>query len=55
VISLSQDQGETALFLQRFGVLLTVNDIARNPSDNLPVADSTEQALARRLYAQLSS
>jgi hypothetical protein len=51
-ISLSQGQGEAALFLQRFGVLMTANDTARNPVDNLPVADPTEQALAQQIFAQ---
>lgn len=41
------------VFLQRFGVLLTVNDIARNPVDNLPVADPAEQHLAQQLLTEL--
>jgi hypothetical protein len=49
------NQGQPAIFLQRFGVLLTVNDAARNPADNLPVADSTERDLAQRLVAQLQT
>ncbi|GAC1450343.1 MAG: hypothetical protein PVSMB4_09170 [Ktedonobacterales bacterium] len=44
--------GHAAVFLQRFGVLLTVNDEARNPVDNLPVADATEQRLAQQLLDQ---
>ena len=46
--------GQQAIFLQRFGVLLTVNDAARNPVDNLPVADAAEQRLAQHLLALLS-
>jgi hypothetical protein len=46
--------GQQAIFLQRFGVLLTVNDAARNPVDNLPVADAAEQRLAQHLFALLS-
>lgn len=45
--------GEPAVFLQRFGVLLTVDENARNQSDNLPAADAQEQVLARQLMAQL--
>lgn len=44
--------GQPALFLQRFGVLLTVNDAARNPTDNLPVASPADQDLAHRLLSQ---
>jgi hypothetical protein len=44
-------QGQPAIFLERFGVLMTVNDAAINPTDNLPVADAAEQQLARRLLA----
>lgn len=43
------EYGGPALFLQRFGVLITVNEAARSSVDNLPVADSTERALAQRL------
>jgi hypothetical protein len=42
-----------AIFLERFGVLLTVNDAAVNPTDNLPVADAAEQRLAQQLMAEL--
>jgi hypothetical protein len=42
-----------AVFLERFGVLLTVNDAARNPVDNLNVADATDQQLAQQLLSQL--
>jgi hypothetical protein len=45
---------EPAEFLDRFGVLLTVNDVARTPNDDLPSADATEQRLAQQLFAQLS-
>jgi hypothetical protein len=45
---------EPAEFLDRFGVLLTVNDVARTPNDNLPSADATEQRLSQQLLAQLS-
>jgi hypothetical protein len=48
------DSSHLAIFLERFGLLLTVNDNARNPTDNLPVADAAEQATANRLMAQLS-
>lgn len=44
--------GQPALFLQRFDVLLTVNDLARNPTDNLPVASPADQDLAHRLLSQ---
>jgi hypothetical protein len=40
-----------AIFLQRFGVLSTANADARNPTDNLPVADTAEQQLAQHLLA----
>ncbi|HZC79395.1 MAG TPA: hypothetical protein VE258_16695, partial [Ktedonobacterales bacterium] len=46
--------GQQAVFLQRFGVLLTVNDAARNPVDNLPMADAAEQRVAQHLLALLS-
>ncbi|HEX9055892.1 MAG TPA: hypothetical protein VF818_00030 [Ktedonobacterales bacterium] len=45
--------GQPAVFLERFGVLLTVNDAARNPVDNLNVADATDQQLTQRLLSQL--
>src|SRR5262249_37735284 len=41
--------GTSALFLQRFGVLMTVNDAAQNPVDGLPVADAAERTLAQQL------
>jgi hypothetical protein len=41
------------VFLERFGVLLTVNDQAINPQDGLPKATAAEQQLAQRLMAQL--
>jgi hypothetical protein len=44
---------QPAVFLERFGVLLTVNDVARIPGDNLPVADAAEQRLAQQLMAEL--
>jgi hypothetical protein len=47
------DSGQLAIFLERFGVLLTINDMARDNLDNFPVADAAEQALAARLMAQL--
>lgn len=46
--------GQPALFLQRFGVLLTVNDTAVNPADHLPAASPAEQDLALHLLAQLT-
>ena len=49
------DYGGSALFLQRFGVLLAVNAAAQNPVDNLPMADATEQALAQQLMGKLPS
>lgn len=36
------------VFLERFGVLLTVNDQANNAQDRLPMASPTEQQLARQ-------
>jgi hypothetical protein len=55
VASLNQAPGnlQPALFFERFGVLLTLNDMARDNLDNFPVADAAEQALAARLMAQL--
>jgi len=41
------------VFLQRFGVLLTVNHQAINPQDGLPMASAAEQRLAQQLMAQL--
>jgi hypothetical protein len=41
-----------AVFLERFGVLLAVNDTANSLGANLPMADSAEQSLAHRLAAQ---
>lgn len=45
---------EPAMFLQRFGVLRTVNATAANPVANLPMADAYEQRLARQLLAPLT-
>ncbi|HLZ24127.1 MAG TPA: hypothetical protein VKQ30_18590 [Ktedonobacterales bacterium] len=47
-------QGQPAIFLERFGVLLTVNDTAVNPSDNLPAANAAERQLAQHLMTSLS-
>jgi hypothetical protein len=55
VLSQAPAAGKPAIFLERFGVLLTVNDVAHNPSDNLPVADSAEQRLAAQLLAELQT
>ena len=44
-----------AIFLQRFGVLSTANDVARNPSDNLPIADAAERQVAEQLLASTGS
>ncbi len=52
-LSFGEGTGTDALFLQRFGVLMTVNERARNPSDNLPVAGPQDQALAQQMIAQL--
>lgn len=41
-------------FLARFGVLLTVNATAVNPQDGLPMANPSEQRLARQLMSPLS-
>jgi hypothetical protein len=41
-----------AAFLERFGVLLAVNEAANAPGADLPMADSAEQSLAHRLAAQ---
>jgi hypothetical protein len=54
VLNQAPPTAPSAVFLERFGVLLTVNEVARNPTDNLPVADPAEQSLAQRLAAQLS-
>ncbi len=40
---------QSALFLERFGVTLAVNDAAHHLIPNFPVADATEQKLARQL------
>lgn len=40
-------------FLERYGVLLTVNGQAVNAQDELPMANAEEQALARQLMAPL--
>lgn len=45
---------EPAMFLQRFGVLHTVNAEAANPDAHLPMADAYEQSLARQLLASLN-
>jgi hypothetical protein len=45
---------EPAMFLQRFGVLRTVNAAAANPVATLPMADAEEQRLARQLLAPVS-
>jgi hypothetical protein len=41
-----------ALFLERFGVLLTLNAVARNPLDALPPDEAADRQVARRLAAQ---
>lgn len=43
--------GPDPVFLQRFGVLSTVNADARNSSDNLPTADAAQQRDAQHLLA----
>jgi hypothetical protein len=53
VLDQAPGDGQPAIFLYRFGVLLTVNDVAVNPVDNLPAADAAERALAAQLMAQL--
>jgi hypothetical protein len=51
-VSLSFGPPDTAgIFLQRFGVLSTVNDLARNENDTFPVADAAEQQLALGMLA----
>lgn len=52
VLDQAPGSGQAAVFLQRFGVLLTINDVAVNPVDNLPPADATEQQLAQHLLDQ---
>ncbi|MGH2515391.1 MAG: hypothetical protein ACRDHP_07025 [Ktedonobacterales bacterium] len=47
-------EGQPALFLERFGVLLTVNDAAVNAVDNRPASDPAEVQLAQHLASQLS-
>jgi hypothetical protein len=49
VLDQAPGDGQVAIFLYRFGVLLTVNDVAVNPTDNLPAADASEQALAAQM------
>jgi len=41
-----------AVFLERFGVLLAVNDAANGAGADLPLADGAEQSLAHHLAAQ---
>lgn len=41
-----------AVFLERFGVLLAVNQVAAGSGSGLPLADAAEQQLARQLAAQ---
>jgi hypothetical protein len=47
------EHGGPVVFLERFGLLLTVTEAAANPQDNFPIADASERALASRLMAQL--
>ncbi len=42
-----------AVFLERFGVLLAVNDVAYTSADRLPIANAAEQRMAQQLLAQL--
>ena len=42
-------------FLLRFGVLLAVNDAARQVAPQLPVADAAERTIAQRLSAALAA
>jgi hypothetical protein len=42
-----------AVFLERFGVLLAVNQAANGPGANLPMADAPEESLAHHLAAQV--
>jgi hypothetical protein len=44
--------GDTAVFLERCGVLLAVNDVAAGSQSELPRADAGEQRLARQIAAQ---
>jgi hypothetical protein len=54
VLDQQRGDGSPAVFLERFGVLLTVNDVAVNPYDNFPVADAGERQLAAQLEALLA-
>jgi hypothetical protein len=54
VLDQQRGDGSPAVFLERFGVLLTVNDVAVNPVDNFPVADAGERQLAAQLEALLA-
>jgi hypothetical protein len=49
---LSQPGDPPAAFLERFGVLLAVNDLAESGGAKLPMADAAEERLARQLAAQ---
>lgn len=53
VLNQHPPQAPSAVFLERFGVLLAVNDVATNSgSAGLPNADAAERQLAQKLAAQ---
>jgi hypothetical protein len=51
VVGAVPDAGSNALFLERFGVLLAVNDVAARIAPGLPRATPEEQTLASQLLA----
>lgn len=52
ILSRGPGGANRALFLGRFGLLLTLNDTARNPVDGFPQADATDQRIAQSLAAR---
>lgn len=52
VMERGQPAAQTARFLERFGLLFTLNDAARNPLDNFPQAGAAAQAQARAIAAK---
>jgi hypothetical protein len=52
ILSRGPGGANRALFLGRFGLLLTLNDTARNSVDGFPQADATDQRIAQSLAAR---
>lgn len=52
VMNRGQSAAATAIFFERFGLLFTLNDNARNPVDNFPQADAAAQAMAQAIAAK---